>query len=48
MNDNNTIEFYHRSNDDGTITIQKDQIIKNKPLLYLTVDLQYDDKAKVF
>ena len=48
-NNNNMIEFYHRVKTDGIILIQKnDRIIKNKPISHLTVDLQYDAKAKVF
>ena len=48
-NDNNRIEFYHRVKTDGLIIIKKNnRIIKNKPVSHLTVDLQYDAKAKVF
>ena len=47
-NNNNLIEFCNRVKNDGIITIDKDQIVKNKPLSHLTVDLQYDAKAKVF
>ena len=47
-NNNNLIEFYNRVKNDGIITIDNDQIVKNKPISHLTVDLQYDAKAKVF
>ena len=45
---NNRIEFHHKVKNDGKIKILENKIIKDKPISHLTVDLQYDAKAKVF
>ena len=41
-------EFLLKVKNDGNIFIYNDYIKKQKPLKYLSVDLEYDAKGKIF